>query len=73
MRQNLHPFARAALRAFTQYVYPKLPYDAQEDPQEYENLWLHQGNESLKLAQMKVHMDALMATVDVGPPRFVND
>ena len=47
-------------------------FDAQEDPQEFENLWLHQGNEPLKLAQMKVHMDALMATIDVGPPRFVN-
>ena len=47
-------------------------FDAQEDPEEYENLWLHQGNESLKLAQMKAHMDALMATTDVGPPRFVN-
>ena len=30
------------------------------------------GNEKLKLQQMRAHLDALMATVDVGPPRFVN-
>ena len=29
-------------------------------------------NEALKLAQMKLHMDTLMSTVDLGPPRFVN-
>ena len=47
-------------------------FDQREDPEEYENLWLHSGNEALKLQQMKQHMDTLMATVDVGPPRFVN-
>jgi hypothetical protein len=26
----------------------------------------------LKLAQMRQHMNMLMATVDLGPPRFVN-
>ena len=43
-----------------------------KQPEEYDNLWLHDGNEALKLAQMRGHMNALMATVDVGPPRFVN-
>ena len=47
-------------------------FDSREDPEEYDNLWLHKGNEALKLAQMRSHMNALMATVDVGPPRFVN-
>jgi hypothetical protein len=47
-------------------------FDSREDPEEYDNLWLHTGNEALKLAQMRSHMNALMATVDVGPPRFVN-
>jgi len=47
-------------------------FDHQQDPCEYDNLWLHQGNEALKLAQMRLHMNTLMATVDLGPPRFVN-
>ena len=47
-------------------------FDHQLDPHEHENLWLHKGNEQLKLAQMKLHMDTLMSTVDLGPPRFVN-
>jgi len=47
-------------------------FDHQEDPCEYENLWLHKGNEELKLAQMRQHMNTLMASVDLGPPRFVN-
>jgi len=47
-------------------------FDSAEDPQEFENLWLHSDNDALKLKQMRKHMNALMATVDVGPPRFVN-
>jgi arylsulfatase A-like enzyme len=47
-------------------------FDHAEDPEEFRNLWLEPGNEALKLAQMRAHMNALMATVDVGPPRFVN-
>lgn len=47
-------------------------FDHHHDPEEYENLWLQQGNEKLKLQQMRAHPDALMSTVDVGPPRFVN-
>ena len=35
-------------------------------------LEIEPGNEALKLAQMRGHMNALMATVDVGPPRFSN-
>ena len=47
-------------------------FDHAQDPEEYDNLWTQPGNEALKLQQLRAHMDALMATVDVGPPRFVN-
>jgi len=47
-------------------------FDHADDPEEYNNLWLLPGNEALKLQQIRSHMNALMATVDVGPPRFVN-
>ncbi len=47
-------------------------FDHAQDPEEYDNLWTQPGNEELKLQQLRAHMDALMATVDVGPPRFVN-
>jgi hypothetical protein len=47
-------------------------FDHEADPEEYRNLWIEPGNDALKLAQMRAHMNALMATVDVGPPRFVN-
>ena len=47
-------------------------FDSVADPEEYDNLWLHTDNQALKLAQMRVHMNAIMATVDVGPPRFSN-
>jgi len=47
-------------------------FDHAHDPGEYENLWLQGGNEKLKLQQLRAHLDALMATVDIGPPRFVN-
>jgi len=47
-------------------------FDHAHDPEEYDNLWLQPGEEALKLQQMRAHMNALMATVDVGPPRFVN-
>lgn len=47
-------------------------FDHEEDPEEFHNLWPEPGHEDLKLRQLRGHLDALMATVDVGPPRFVN-
>jgi len=47
-------------------------FDHRNDPEEYDNLWLAPDNEQLKLEQLRAHLDAIMATVDVGPPRFVN-
>ncbi len=47
-------------------------FDHQNDPEEFDNLWLRPGNDALRLQQMRGHLDALMATVDVGPERFVN-
>lgn len=39
---------------------------------EFDNPWIAPGNEARKLQLMRTHMNALMATVNVGPPRFVN-
>ncbi len=47
-------------------------FDHTHDPHEFDNLWDQPGHDALKLQQMRVHLNALMATVDVGPPRFVN-
>jgi len=47
-------------------------FDHASDPEEYENLWTRMGDEGFKLARLRAHFDAVMNTVDVGPPRFVN-
>ena len=47
-------------------------FDHSNDPEEYENLWLRTDNTELKLSQLRAHLDAMMDTVDIGPPRFVN-
>ena len=46
-------------------------FDHAQDAEEHHNLWLDAGNDTLRLPQMRAHMNAMMATVDVGPPRFV--
>jgi len=47
-------------------------FDHAQDPEEFHNLWLETGNDALKVQQLRGHLQALMATVDVGPPRFVD-
>ncbi|MFM7343072.1 MAG: sulfatase [Betaproteobacteria bacterium] len=47
-------------------------FDHQQDPNEFDNLWLHPGQEALKLAQTRLHMQSMMSTIGLGPPRFVN-
>jgi arylsulfatase A-like enzyme len=47
-------------------------FDHENDPNEFDNLWLQPGHEALKLAQMRLHMQTMMSTTDLGPPRFVN-
>jgi predicted heme/steroid binding protein len=47
-------------------------FDHENDPHEFDNLWSQPDHEALKLAQMRLHMQTMMSTVDLGPPRFVN-
>lgn len=44
-------------------------YDTQADPGEFENLWDDPGARDLKLEQLKLHLDTMMATISAGPER----
>ena len=44
-------------------------FDLAEDPDEFEDLWSRPECQSLKLAVMQRHIDAVMATVSPGPSR----
>jgi len=47
-------------------------YDLQRDPGEFDNLWDDPAHLELKLDRVKYHLDAMMGTIGIGPPRFVN-
>ncbi len=47
-------------------------FDTAADPQEFDNLWAAPGADALKLDRLKYHVDAMMATISAGPPRFVD-
>ncbi len=41
-------------------------------PDEFDNLWDAADAGALKLERLKYHVDAMMATISVGPPRYVD-
>jgi len=44
-------------------------FDLAEDPNEFDDLWSRPEYQSLKLAVIQRHVDAVMATISPGPPR----
>jgi arylsulfatase A-like enzyme len=47
-------------------------YDLASDPGEFDNLWDDPAARDLKAERLRYHLDAMMQTISVGPPRFVN-
>ncbi|HEX4883813.1 MAG TPA: sulfatase-like hydrolase/transferase [Casimicrobiaceae bacterium] len=47
-------------------------YDLERDPGEFDNLWDDPAARDLKAERLRYHLDAMMGTVGVGPPRFTN-
>jgi arylsulfatase len=47
-------------------------YDLANDPGEFDNLWDDPAARGLKAERLRYHLDAMMQTISVGPPRFVN-
>ena len=47
-------------------------YDLERDPGEFDNLWDDPAHRDLKLDRVKYHLDAMMGTIGIGPPRFAN-
>lgn len=47
-------------------------YDLATDPGEFDNLWDDPAARDLKLDRLKYHLDAMMGTIGVGPPRSGN-
>jgi arylsulfatase len=47
-------------------------YDLVNDPGEFDNLWDDPAARDLKAERLRYHLDAMMQTISVGPPRFVN-
>jgi arylsulfatase len=47
-------------------------YDLVNDPGEFDNLWDDPAARDVKAERIRYHLDAMMQTVSVGPPRFVN-
>jgi arylsulfatase len=47
-------------------------FDLDNDPNEFNNLWLNVNDDSFKLFHLRRHMNCFMKTVDVGPPRIFN-
>ncbi len=47
-------------------------YDLERDPGEFDNLWDDPACQALKLDRVKYHLDAMMGTIGIGPPRFAN-
>ena len=47
-------------------------YDLERDPGEFDNLWDDPAQRELKCDRLKYHLDAMMGTIGIGPPRFVN-
>jgi hypothetical protein len=47
-------------------------YDLERDPGEFDNLWNDPAYRELQYECVRYHLDAMMATVGIGPPRFVD-
>lgn len=47
-------------------------YDLANDPGEFDNLWDDPAARDLKLDRLKYHLDAMMGTIGIGPPRVDN-
>ncbi len=47
-------------------------YDLAADPGEFDNLWDDPAARDLKADRLKYHLDAMMGTIGVGPPRSGN-
>jgi arylsulfatase A-like enzyme len=47
-------------------------YDLERDPGEFDNLWNDPAHRELQYDRVKYHLDAMMGTIGIGPPRFVN-
>lgn len=47
-------------------------YDHASDPHEFENLWDAPHARALKGERIKAHLDAMMSTIGIGPPRSAN-
>ncbi|MEP7327767.1 MAG: sulfatase-like hydrolase/transferase [Betaproteobacteria bacterium] len=47
-------------------------YDLEHDPGEFDNLWDQPAHRELWGTRIKYHLDAMMGTIGIGPPRFAN-
>ncbi len=47
-------------------------YDLANDPGEFDNLWDDPAHHDVKAERIRYHLDAMMGTIGIGPPRFVN-
>jgi arylsulfatase len=47
-------------------------YDLDRDPGEFDNLWDDPKHCDLQYERVKYHLDAMMGTIGIGPPRFAN-
>jgi arylsulfatase len=47
-------------------------YDLERDPGEFDNLWGDPAHRELQYERVKYHLDAMMGTIGVGPPRFAH-
>jgi hypothetical protein len=47
-------------------------YDLANGPGEFDNLWDDPAHRDLEAERIRYHLDAMMGTIGIGPPRFVN-
>jgi arylsulfatase len=47
-------------------------YDLGNDPGEFDNLWDDPAARDVKAERIRYHLDAMMQTISVGPPRIAN-